>query len=212
MPDLGVAPARFDLRQFWHSVVERLWIVVLCILAGLFLALGYLARTPKLYQSHSVLEVDVQEPTLVSEDAPMRMRSMFLASQEAMRTIEQNLTNRALLGRVVRAEHFADDGGRALVGRDITGNESKATPRPSGAGTAVGGEAALTPIEDALGGAMTRMVKPVIRRGTRLIDLFITHTDPVIAQRIADAIGREYIRSAVERRASSTQESLRYLL
>ena len=44
---------RFDFRRFWHSFVERIWIVAICVLAGLFLALGYLARTPKLYQGHT---------------------------------------------------------------------------------------------------------------------------------------------------------------
>src|SRR5205814_5783635 len=95
----------FHLLQFWHSLLERMWIVTLCVIAGLFLALGYLARTPKLYQGHIVLEVDFQEPTLVrSDDGASRMRSAFLASQDALRTIEQNLTNRTLLARVIRAE------------------------------------------------------------------------------------------------------------
>ena len=40
---------KFDIRRFWHSFVERIWIVAICVLAGFFLALGYLARTPKLY-------------------------------------------------------------------------------------------------------------------------------------------------------------------
>src|SRR6202011_725882 len=111
----------FNLRQYWHSLVERLWIVILCILAGLFIALGYLARTPKTYQSHGVLEVDFQEPTVAAtEDNPMRMRSMFLASQEALRTIEQNMTNRQMLARVIRSEGLADDGGAALLGKSIT--------------------------------------------------------------------------------------------
>src|SRR4051812_35207296 len=65
----------FDFRHFFHALRERLWIVVLCIVAGLFLALGYLARTPKLYQGHIVLEVEFQEPTFVaSEDPSSRMR------------------------------------------------------------------------------------------------------------------------------------------
>src|SRR5207247_8291771 len=88
----------FDLRQFWHAFVERIWIVTLCVVAGLFLALGYLARTPKLYQGHTVLEVQFQEPAVIATDDPTtRLRSMFLASQEALRTIEQNLTNQTLL-------------------------------------------------------------------------------------------------------------------
>src|SRR5213083_740727 len=110
---------QFDFRRLWHSLIERIWIVAICVLAGLFLALGYLARTPKLYQGHTVLEVDFQEPSVISADASARMRSAFLASQEALRTIEQNLTNQTLLSRVVRSEGLAEDGGRALVGQSL---------------------------------------------------------------------------------------------
>src|SRR5947209_3763573 len=130
----------FNLRAFWHSLVERLWIIVLCVLAGLFIALGYLARTPKTYQSHAVLEVDFQEPTIATtEDNPMRMRSMFLASQEALRTIEQNLTNRQMLARVIRAEGLAEDGGAALLGRPVGTTATPAnkndSPEPKAAAT-----------------------------------------------------------------------------
>ena len=59
---------------------------------------------------------------------------------------------------------------------------------------------------------MTGMVKPIIRRGTRLIDLFVTNRDPVMAQRLAEAVGREYIRYAIAQRAGFSQSALRYLL
>lgn len=206
----------FNLRQFWHSLLEKSWIVALCILAGLFIALGYLARTPKMYQSHSVMEVDFQEPTFVAaDDSPARMRSMFLASQEAIHTIEQNLTNRQMLARVIRSEGLADDGGKALLGVSISQTASKATPKPSTSSRVqpllVSGMT-FTPMEDALAGALSGMVKANIRRGTRLIDLFVINRDPVMAQRLAEAVGREYIRNAIERRASFSQDTLRYLL
>ena len=70
----------------------------------------------------------------------------------------------------------------------------------------------ITPLEEALGRGFAGMVNPVIRRGTRLIDLYVMNRDPVMAQRLADAIGREYIRNSIERRASLSEESLRYLL
>src|SRR5438874_6141705 len=115
----------FDFRRYWHSFLERIWIVAICVLAGFFLALGYLARTPKLYMGHSVLEVEFQEPTVIATDDPTaRMRSMFLASQEALRTIEQNLTNQTLLSRVVRAEGLAADGGRAFLGQNVIAKKS----------------------------------------------------------------------------------------
>jgi Mrp family chromosome partitioning ATPase/capsular polysaccharide biosynthesis protein len=55
------------------------------------------------------------------------------------------------------------------------------------------------------------MVKATIRRGTRLIDLYTTHRDPAMAQRLAEAVGREYIRDSIERRSSFSEEALRYL-
>jgi len=206
----------FDFRRFWHSLVERIWIVAICVLAGLFLALGYLARTPKLYQGHTVLEVEFQEPTVIAtDDSTARMRSTFLASQEALRTIEQNLTNQTLLARVVRSEALAEDGGRALLGQSIvSGDASGAAQRtdPSPGANKYQNTATSSPLEEALGRAVERMVKPVIRRGTRLIDLYVTHRDPAMAQRLAEAIGREYIRNSIERRASLSEEALRYLL
>src|SRR5437660_11118357 len=216
--DLFEQKRGLDFLRLWHAVVERIWIVVLCVVAGLFLALGYLARTPKLYQGHTVLEVEFQEPSLVgSEEPASRIRSMFLASQEALRTIEQNLVNRTLLARVVRAEGLADDGGRALLGRSVTTNDSsKTTSRPAPSPTEKSDETmnapSFTPLEEALGGAMTGMVKPVIRRGTRLIDLNVTNRDPVIARRLAEAVGREFIRYSIAQRAAFSQHALRYLL
>lgn len=211
-------PHRFDFRRLWHSLVERVWIVAICVLAGLFLALGYLARTPKLYEGHTVLEVEFQEPSfLPTDDSTTRMRSMFLASQEALRTIEQNLTNQTLLSRVVRSEGLTADGGRALLGQSVV-PEKKASPAsntenpPPGTKTQSTSGTAFTPLEEGLGRAMAGMVRPSIRRGTRLIDLYVTHPDPVMAQRLAEAVGREYIRNSIERRASLSEEALRYLL
>ena len=210
---------RFDIRRFWHSFVERIWIVAICVLAGFFLALGYLARTPKLYQGHSVLEVEFQEPSfLPTDDSTTRMRSMFLASQEALRTIEQNLTNQTLLSRVVRSEGLAADGGRALLGETVVIDKKSSppqrteTPQPGAKAQSVGGGTTFTPLEEGLARAMAGMVRPAIRRGTRLIDLYVTHPDPVMAQRLAEAVGREYIRNSIERRASLSEEALRYLL
>ncbi|HJY53452.1 MAG TPA: GNVR domain-containing protein [Candidatus Udaeobacter sp.] len=210
---------RFDVRRFWHSFLERIWIVTICVLAGFFLALGYLARTPKLYQGHGVLEVEFQEPSfLPTEDSTTRMRSVFLASQEALRTIEQNLTNQTLLSRVVRSEGLAADGGRTLLGQTVVIDKKASppqrteTPQPGAKAQSASSGTTFTPLEEGLGRAMAGMVRPAIRRGTRLIDLYVTHPDPVMAQRLTEAVGREYIRNSIERRASLNEEALRYLL
>ena len=210
----------FDLRHFWHSLIEKIWVVALCIVAGLFLALGYLARTPRLYQGHIVLEVDVQEPSVVDGDrAASRPSTNFLATQEALRTIEQNLVNRSLLARVIHAEGLANDGGRAFAGLKGERDKAKTSPAASSPGPATTFSStagvmppSYTPLEEAMGGALSSMVRPMVRRNTRLIDLYVVNHDPVIAQRLAEAVGREFIRSSIERRMSFSQESLRYLL
>jgi len=152
---------------------------------------------------------------VAGEENSARMRSMFLASQEALRTIEQNLINRSLLARVIRAENLAEDGGRELLGRNPNSKKA-ASPTPSSSDSKsepnIVGGMKFTPMEEGLAGALSGMVRPVIRRGTRLIDLYVTNRDPVMAQRLAEAVGREYIRNSIEHRAAFSQESLRYLL
>src|SRR5262249_23298018 len=127
-------------------------------------------------------------------------------------------TNQTLLSRVVRSEGLAADGGRALLGETVV-PEKKSTPtqqtettQPGTKAQSASGGTTFTPLEEGLGRAMSSMVRPAIRRGTRLIDLYVTHPDPVMAQRLSEAVGREYIRNSIERRASMSEDALRYLL
>lgn len=212
-----VKRGRLDLRHLWHSFLEKLWIVVLCVLAGLFLGLGYLARTPKMYQGHIVLEVGMQDTTPMQDnELSSRVRTMYLATQEAMRTIEQNLVNRTLLARVVRAENLTENGGKAILGDKALPLEDRdsapAASKQASPSDSVGAAPSFTPLEEGLAALLSKSIKPAIRRGTRLIDVYVTNRDPVIAQRLAEAVGREYIRNSVERRASTSQDTLRYLL
>jgi polysaccharide biosynthesis transport protein len=214
----------FDFRHYWHSLVEKIWVVALCVVAGLFLGLGYLATTPKLYQGHTVLEVEMEEPSLIEGDhATASGARSFLSSEQALRTIEQNLDNRTLMARVIHVEGLANDGGRAFLGKSVKANAkttpAPSSPRPGAASSSTASVSnadlvapAFTPLEEAMGGTLAKMVKPVVRRNSRLIDLYVTNYDPVIAQRLAEAVAREYIRSAIERRMGFSQQSLRYLL
>ena len=228
----GAGGGGFDYRHLWHQLLEKLWVIVLCTLAGLFLALGYLSRTTPLYQSRVTLQVDLQDPDVVAV-AGARSGSLGgtlgLASLEALRTIEQNLRNRALLVRVIRADNLAADGGKALLGVSLLGENNNtaasATPTPAspaasapaGAGGAAGSDysgtaAPPTALEDALAGALSQMVTATIRRGTRLIDVFVVNRDPALARKLADSLGNEYIRASIGRRVSFNQEALRFLV
>ena len=108
--------------------------------------------------------------------------------------------------RVIRAEGLAEDEGRALLG---VSKGAPPAPKKDTATRTAASETALTQTEQALGGALSQMVKPVVRRGTRLIDLYVVNQDPALAQRLAEAVGREYIRSSIERRANFAEDTLK---
>ena len=208
----AAASGAVNVQRAWQLIRERLWILVACVVGALMVATGYLVRAPKLYQSRLVLQLELAEPMAVAGDeGASRMRAAFNASAESLRTLEQSLTSRSLLARVVRAEGLAADGGRALMGRSIGTAESR-KPAQAAKDRVAASPAPLSPLEEALGAALGTMVETSIRRGTRLIDLYVTHRDPRMAQRLADAIAREHLQSSVERRASSTNENLRFLM
>ena len=147
--------------------------------------MSYLAHTPKLYTSRAVLEVDVASDNI----APVQSaRPESFQSLEQLRTIEQNLRNRSLMERVVRAD-------------DLVHSPHFLPPREDGA--------LYSP--EILASALSGMVNATVRRGTRLIDVFVTHTDPALAQKIADTVGTEYIRQSIEKRRDAAMFAFNFL-
>lgn len=186
LSELFQTQSSFDYRHFLHFAISKFWILLLLVLAGLLIAISYIARTPKVYQSRVVLEVDTAPQSIV---AIQDVRPQNLGALDQLRTIEQNLNNRTLMQRIVRA-------------LDLTRNPDFLPP-PEGGGTYS---------EDALASTLGGMVNPLVRRGTRLIDIFVQHGDPKVAQLIANAIGREYIRQSIERRSGTSEMALQFLM
>ena len=175
----------FDFRTFLHQLLSKSWIVVLCLALGLGSGFYYLYHTHKLYVSRAVLEVDVTSESAVPVPGA---RTESFQSLEQLRTIEQNLRNHSLMERVVRAADLVHSPNFLPPSED---------GRPYSAET--------------LAGVLGGMVNPVVRRGTRLIDVFVTHTDPAVAQKIADTVCTEYIRQSIEKRRDSAMLTFNFL-
>ena len=47
-----------DLRRFWHTVLERIWIVALCLIVCLAAGAAYLFRARVLYSSTATIQVE----------------------------------------------------------------------------------------------------------------------------------------------------------
>ncbi len=184
-PGFESAEPGFDYRMFLHQLLSKSWIIVLCLVAALVAGGAYLYRTPKLYQSHLTLEVDMQEQRIAPVEG---INTQNLASLDQLRTIEQNLRNRTLMERIARVDNLANN-------RDFL--------PPSEDGRAYSPEA--------IAGVLSNLVAPMIRRGTRLIDVFVVHTDPKMAQSLADSVGREYIRQSIEKRTNGARMAYDFL-
>ena len=184
-PNYESATPGFDYRMFLHQLLTKSWIIVLCLIAGLAGGFTYLHQTPKLYQSRLTLEVDAQEARIAPGEG---VGTQNLGSLDQLRTIEQNLRNRTLMERVAKADDLVDN-------RDFLPPSEDG--RPYSLGT--------------VAGALSGMVNPLIRRGTRLIDVLVVHTDPKLAQTIADTVGREYIHQSIEKRVGASTYALDFL-
>ena len=61
-------------------------------------------------------------------------------------------------------------------------------------------------------GQLPLMVTPRYRKATRLIDIFVTHTNPQVATIVANAYAEEYIRFVFEKRSDASKNARRYLI
>ena len=140
-------------------------------------------------------DIDQLPATEVQRVSPAEVKSGQPASSDQISTIHRGMT---VVGKIVgegTVHLFGQIEGELLASTVLINEGAKV-------------EGDVVAEELTVGG----MVKGTIRRGTRLIDLFVTNRDPVMAQRLCEAVGREYIRNSIERRAAFSQESLRYLL
>ncbi|MEO7931678.1 MAG: polysaccharide biosynthesis tyrosine autokinase [Chthoniobacterales bacterium] len=61
-------------------------------------------------------------------------------------------------------------------------------------------------------GQIPQLVTPRYRKATRLIDIFVTHTNPQVATILANAYAEEYIRYVFEKRSEASKNARRYLI
>src|SRR6186713_497593 len=87
---------QLDFRSIYYSIRERVWLVALCFVVAGAAAFAYLQRTPKIFESQVVLQVEQEEQKIINIE---QVQSENLQTLELMKTIEQTLQNRALLER-----------------------------------------------------------------------------------------------------------------
>ncbi len=182
-PEETFAPkSAFDFRTLYHALLDKFWLVAICLVVALLLAAGYLHRAPNLYTSTATLLVEQGDEKVVNIQ---KVQQEDLRGLEVLRTIEQVLKSRTLLERV------------------ITSNALDKDPRFIPAGEPMSREQMVL--------MLNKMVDVRLRRFTRLIDVTVIHTDPKIAALVANSLMKEYMKQNLDQYSTASQGATEFL-
>src|SRR5580700_94125 len=98
-PSTGEPIGELDVLGIYYTLRAQVWVVLACVGTGLLLGAAYLWWAPKIFEGEAVIQVDQGERKVVKID---EIDSENLESVEALKTLEQNLSNWTLLERVAR--------------------------------------------------------------------------------------------------------------
>jgi capsular exopolysaccharide synthesis family protein len=172
-------------QTIYNVLMRRAWLITACILLAGILGVAYLAYTPKIYASTTTVQVEQQNTKVIDIQS---VTPEDASTAELLKTIEQNFMSKDLLLRVIKVSGLA--------------NDPRFLP--------VGVKGPLT--DDALLNLMNKAVIVKLRRGSRLIDITVQHTNPEAAHIIAQTMVKEYLRQGFEERVSMARMANEFLL
>ena len=175
-----------DFQKLIIAVLERKWVILGCLGGTLLLGLIYILITPKTYSATTVVQVLQEQSKFVNiED----VSTEDLEQVEILKTIETNLASSPLLlGVIDRLK--------------LTPAQLGLKPKPDGS--------LYTDYE--LVEALNDQVVVKLMRGTRLINVTDSNTNPLLAQQISGEIVDEYVRINTAQRAGLSSEANKFLL
>jgi succinoglycan biosynthesis transport protein ExoP len=163
-----------DFHRLANLLRAKAWVIATVIFVTFLAAVGYIVCAAKIYVSRAVIQV------------PQESRRVFNISDESgdkpetldyLNTVVQAFTSRNLMLRVIEATGLDKDPGFA-------------PPRKDGS--------PYTDIE--LADRMAQKVGISVRRGTRLVDVTVSDKNPQMAQELAIAFVKEFLRESFEQR------------
>ncbi len=180
-----------DFAHMWHFLLEKAWIVALTTVLAVGLGYLYARRAPVLFSATAIVQAQQDQPKILSLQM-VEMRD--LQAVEYLQTVAQSLTSRALLERVADTNHLWND-------PRFTNGLVMASPfaPDTSLGSVFLVNSNETPGRACVLDALQRVVKVRLRRGTRLIDITVTHRRPELAASIANSVVNEYVNENAER-------------
>jgi capsular exopolysaccharide synthesis family protein len=213
-------PAEANVREYLFVILKRKWLILSLVLVVTSLVTIQAYRQPSVYEAATTIRIE-------SKPAPVLATGTVVINAPAdpnfWGTQLKLLSNPALAGQVVLRLDLQKNpaflGGQAQSSvfaslKRIFSRERVVTPpaqNPADDQATVADDkqltpeeaAALEPYEDAIIGGET--VEPVI--GTSLVTIKYQHTNPVLAQRVADTLAEVFVRNNSERQNIGTSKA-----
>jgi polysaccharide biosynthesis transport protein len=183
-----------DLARYWRVPLKRKWLVLAVAAAAAGSALFWALRQPRIYEASATLDIEPNAPNVLGGQVSEVMdlgAGVYWNNREYFETQYKILQSRETAQAVVE---------RLKLDRDPRFFGSRAAPakfNPRGVATTA----------EMLRGMLR--VEPL--KDTRLVRLFIQHTDPEMAQLLANTLARTYIDRNLDRVLASTAGALDWL-
>jgi len=181
-------PSDLSIADIYHALLSRLWVIVICFLTIMLLAIGYINVATPLYESTTTVQVETREAHLYSSSTDQQDQD--LRGAEILNTIVQNLERQSLYERV--------------ISRPDIGQDKQFLPEPVEEGQH------LTLQQEAM--MLSRYIKVTLRKNTRLIDVTVLHPVPAMAQKISAAIVDEYLKETSSEQVGTSEQAGSFLL
>lgn len=181
---LGGGSDEIQLKDIYYILLEKLWIVGLSLVVFLMAAGLYVLKSPTLYTSLLVLEMEPKEQKVINIDG---VSQEDLSAKDSISTFAQNLKTRVVFERIVEKGKLLQD--KAFL-----------DPLPDGPYN-----------EKSLVGLLTGRVTIEPRKGTRLLDVKVDHEDPAVAQNLANLLIAQALRLRIEQRAGAAAIASEFL-
>ena len=178
-----------DWREYFHAVIDRLWIVILCVILGGIYAGFTLSKIETTYRARSVLFIE-QDQARILDPRFSQVRDEQIRSIDMINTVVDLIRSYTFSQRV-SARLKLDQDPRFLSAVGISPKDAT---------------------NDRAAGSLYGMVGVVYRPQTRLIDVSITSLDPNLSVKLANAYADEYIRYVFEKRSDAAKSATQFLV
>ena len=191
------------LRLRANKLIGRWYWIALGLILGFLGATYKLSKTPKQYTATASLLIKQQTNSVMSRD---QVDEINLNSLEAINTVAERIRRMDLLERVASRQDVRELPGLMPIPVDWTPEwlSNKLNKEVVDAGSM----RQAPPPAPALGGMISGWLGVSIRRGTRLLDISITHPVPEVSKALADAIAREYLAEIATARTAGRSSSI----